>query len=123
MPFCIWSKYNIKIVLGTLQEHHQSAVGFEGKIKTQLINILNFLDSSKLYRRLLANPKTGCSRKFFLPENDFKGYSAKLFMPTDPTKMWNWDLKVYQQKHPQIGKSYIRKMKNYLSDAKPKILL
>ena len=96
MPFCIWSKYNIKIVLGTLQEDHQSAVGFEGKIKTQLINIVNFLDSSKLYRRLLAIPKTGCCRKFFLPEKDFKGYSAKLFMPTDPTKMWNWDLKVYQ---------------------------
>ena len=37
-----------------------------------------------------GNSKTGCSRKFSLPENDFKTYSAKLLMPT---KMWNWDLK------------------------------
>ena len=51
------------------------------------MNILNFPDSSKLYRRLLVNPKTGGFRKLFWPENDFKTYSAKLLMPTDPTKM------------------------------------
>ena len=38
----------------------------------QLINILHFLDSSKLSRRLLVNSKMVCSRKFFLLENDFK---------------------------------------------------
>ena len=47
-------------------------------------------------KEILVNPKTGCSRKFFLPENDFKSYSAKLLMPTDPTMMWNWDLTVCQ---------------------------
>ena len=82
---------------------------------------------------MLLNLKTGCSRKLFLPENE------KLSMPKDPTKMWNWDLKVmssinYQnlfgwamknihQEHPQILQSYIRKIKIYLNDAKPKILL
>ena len=58
--------------------------------------MLNFLDSSKLYRRLLVNPKTGCARKFSLPENDFKSYSANFLMPAGPIKMWNWDLKVCQ---------------------------
>ena len=96
-------------------------------------------------KEILVNPKTGCSRKFFLPENDFKSYSAKLLMPTDPTMMWNWDLKFVKlpwlnepnklpksfwmchkkihQEYPQIGKSYIGKIKIYLNDAKPKILL
>ena len=40
-----------------------------------------------IYRRLLVNPKTGGSRKSFIPANDFKILSAKRFMPTDPTKM------------------------------------
>ena len=65
-------------------------------------------------------------------------------MPTDPTKRWNWDLKVSQilvtkwtqttsfgcainkenrQEYPQIDKSFIRKIKIYLNDAKRKILL
>ena len=64
--------------------------------KTQIINILNFLDSSELYKRLLVNPKTESSMKLIMPEDDFKTYSAKLLMPRDPTKMWNWDLKVRQ---------------------------
>ena len=55
-------------------------------MKTQLINILNFLDSSKLYRGLLVSLKTGYPRKFFLPKNDLKSYSVKHMMPTDPTK-------------------------------------
>ena len=57
------------------------------KTETQLINILNFLDSLKLYRRLLVNPKAGGSRKLVWSRNDFKTSSAKLLMPTDPTKM------------------------------------
>ena len=48
--------------------------------KTQLIKILNFLGSFKLYGRLLVNLKTGDSRKTFLPENDFKICSTKLLM-------------------------------------------
>ena len=48
--------------------------------KTQLIKILNFLGSFKLYGRLLVNLKTGDSRKIFLPENDFKICSTKLLM-------------------------------------------
>ena len=66
-------------------------------------------------------------------------------MPADPTKIWNWDLKVVKlpwlnelnklrnlfecaikkihQEHPQIDKSYTGKTKIYLNDAKPKILL
>ena len=51
------------------------------------LNILNFVDSSKLYIKLLVNPKTGGSRKLSLPENDFKAYSAKLLMPKDPTRL------------------------------------
>ena len=77
-----------------------------------------------------------------MPEDDFKTHSAKLLMPRDPTKMWNWDLKVWQipliiwaqstskifldkisQEHPQIGKSYVGKNKINLNDTKPKILL
>ena len=48
--------------------------------KTQLIKILNFLGSFKLYGRLLVNLKTGDSRKTFLPENDFKICSTKLLI-------------------------------------------
>ena len=48
--------------------------------KTQLIKILNFLGSFKLYGRLLVNLKTGDSRKTFLPENDFKICFTKLLM-------------------------------------------
>ena len=59
------------------------------------MNILNFLDSSKLHR-LLVNSKTSCSMKLFLPEKDFKSYFAKFLMPTNPRKMWNWDLKFCQ---------------------------
>ena len=67
-------------------------------------------------------------------------------MPTDPRKMWNWDLKVCQialtnnelnklpksfwmchkknhQENSQTGKSYIGKIKIYLNHAKPKTLL
>ena len=105
----------------------------------------NFLDSLKLYRRLLVNPKRGCSGKFFLPENDFKCYSGKLLMPKDPTKMWNWGLKFVKllwlnelnklpkpfrmchkknrQEHSQLGKSCIGKIQIYLNDTKPMILL
>ena len=36
-----------------------------------LIKLEDFLDSSKLYRRLLVTLKTGCSRKLFPPKNDF----------------------------------------------------
>ena len=36
----------------------------------------NSLDSSRPWERLLENPKTGGSRKLFLPENDFKSCSA-----------------------------------------------
>ena len=107
--------------------------------------LLNFLDSSKLYRSLLVNPETDDFSILFLPENDFKSYSTKLLMPADPTKMWNWELKVCQipwpneskklpksfwmchkekihQEHPEIGNSYVWKIRIYLHDAKPKIL-
>ena len=47
----------------------------------------NSYDSSKLYRRLLVNPKTGGPRKLFWPENDLKTYSTKLLMPTEPTNI------------------------------------
>ena len=48
--------------------------------KTQLIKILNFLGSFKIYGRLLKNLKAGDPRKIFLPENDFKISSAKILM-------------------------------------------
>ena len=62
------------------------------------MKILRFLDSFKLYGRLLVNQKTvgNTSRKLFPLKNDFKTCSAELVMPTDPTKRWNWDLKVCQ---------------------------
>ena len=56
------------------------------------MKILNFLDTFTLYKKLIVNPKAGGSRKWFLPENDFKTFSAKHLMPADPTQMWNWDL-------------------------------
>ena len=40
--------------------------------KTQLIKVLNSIDSSRTYRRLLEIPKPGSSRELFLPENGFK---------------------------------------------------
>ena len=40
--------------------------------KPQLIKIHNSLVSTRLYGRLLENPKTWGSRELFLPENDFK---------------------------------------------------
>ena len=48
--------------------------------KTQLIKILNFLDSSKLYGTLLVNLKSGSCRKLFLAENDFKTCFVELLM-------------------------------------------
>ena len=60
---------------------HTPPVFTENKNPTTVINILNFLDFSKLCTRLLVNPKARGSRKLFLPENDFKTYSAKLLMP------------------------------------------
>ena len=38
----------------------------------QLIKARNFLDSFRLYGRLLENPKIRASAELFLPENDFK---------------------------------------------------
>ena len=40
---------------------------------------LNSLDSSRLYGRLLENPKPGASTDLFLPENDFKTSSTVNF--------------------------------------------
>ena len=47
----------------------------------QLIMILNFLYSFKLYGRLLVNLKIGDSSKIFLSENDFNICFTKLLMP------------------------------------------
>ena len=40
------------------------------------MKILNSLYSSRLCRKILENPKTGCSRESLLPANDFKTCSA-----------------------------------------------
>ena len=42
--------------------------------KAQQINILNFLDSFKIYGKLLENPKTVCCKELFLPENDSQDF-------------------------------------------------
>ena len=55
--------------------------------KTPWIKIHNSLDSSRPCERLLESTKTAGSIELFLPENYFKPCSAKLLMPTDPTKM------------------------------------
>ena len=47
--------------------------------KTHLTVSLNPLDSSRTYRRLLENKKTGGSRKLFLPENDSQNSSRNFF--------------------------------------------
>ena len=60
---------------------------FECLLNKNLTNQhLNFIDSSKLYRRLLVNPKTGGSRKLFVFENDFKTYFSKTFDAYIPNK-------------------------------------
>ena len=41
------------------------------------LKALNFLDSSRPYRRLFKNPKTKGSKELFLPKNTFK-YSSTL---------------------------------------------
>ena len=41
--------------------------------------VLNCLDSSRRYGRLLENPKTGGFRELCLPENDFKTCSTVRF--------------------------------------------
>ena len=51
---------------------------------TDLIKALNSLDSSRPYRRLLENLKTGGFRKSFLPENDFGTCSAVSFSEKYP---------------------------------------
>ena len=42
------------------------------KILLAVIKALNSLYSSRSYRRLLENSKTGFFRELFLPENDFQ---------------------------------------------------
>ena len=60
--------------------------------KTQLIKALNSLDSSRPYKRLLENPKTGGSRDLFLPENDFNTFLHSKFKKTStfwgPGNQW-----------------------------------
>ena len=46
------------------------------KPKTQLIKVLNSIDSSRSYGRLSQNSKTGGFRELFLPENDFETCST-----------------------------------------------
>ena len=41
-----------------------------------LLKIINYLDSSRTYGKLLENPNTRNSREFCLPENDFKAFST-----------------------------------------------
>ena len=57
--------------------------------KTQLIKALNYLDSSRTYIRLLGDPKTGCLRELFVPENGFKTCSAAHF-PKEHPKFGGW---------------------------------
>ena len=47
--------------------------------KTELMKVLNSLDSSRSYERLLENPKTRASTELFLPCNDFKTSSTVNF--------------------------------------------
>ena len=55
--------------------------------QSQLIKIHNVLDSSRPYRRLLGNKKSGGSRELFLPENDFQTSTA-VYFPKKPTRFW-----------------------------------
>ena len=43
------------------------------------MKVLNSLDSSRSYERLLENPKTKASTELFLPGNDFKASSTVNF--------------------------------------------
>ena len=52
--------------------------------KTELIKVLNFLDSSRLYGIQPENLKTGGSGELFLPENDFKTCSTVNFPKNYP---------------------------------------
>ena len=52
--------------------------------KNHLIKTLYSLDSSRTNGRLSQNPKTGCFRELFLPENDFKTCSAVNFPRKHP---------------------------------------
>ena len=49
----------------------------------------NYLDSSRTYIRLLGDPKTGCLRELFVPENGFKTCSAAHF-PKEHPKFGGW---------------------------------
>ena len=92
----------------------------------------------------MVNPKTGFCRKLFLLENDFKTYCQifNAYRPNKDVKLRPKSLsnrleqissidyqnlfgcaKKNHQEHPQIDKSYIGKIKIYLNDAEPKILL
>ena len=50
----------------------------------QLIKIHSSLDSSRPYGRLLENQNTGGSRELFLPENDCRTSSTKIFPKKHP---------------------------------------
>ena len=52
--------------------------------KTHLIKVLSSLDFSRTSGRLSQNLKTGGFRRLFLPENDFKTCSAKIFFKKHP---------------------------------------
>ena len=52
--------------------------------KTQLIKALTSIDSSRSYRRLPQNPKTGGFRGLCLPKNDFKTCSTLNFLKKHP---------------------------------------
>ena len=44
-----------------------------------LLKIINYLDSSRTYGKLLENPNTRNSRELCLPQNDFKTFSVEKF--------------------------------------------
>ena len=52
--------------------------------KTHQIKSLNSLDTSRSYKKLLENQKTGGSRDLFLPENYFQASSTKNFSKNYP---------------------------------------
>ena len=66
---------------------------------SHLTKVLNSLDSSRTYRRLLESPKPGSSRELFLPENGFKTCYTVYFSkktsrfgrPGNQWKKWNLD--------------------------------
>ena len=53
-------------------------------LKTQLIQSLNSLNSSRSYRRLLENQKTGGSEELFLPKSDFQNRYTNFFLKKHP---------------------------------------